>query len=347
MILYDEHMRFSMADFGIDIPIFDSRASKAFGHLADHTELGSRCDEWRCRPGTEILGKGDLLRVHELAHVDRLFSDEREAELIRTYELVDSDGNYNRYDPDRAVQPLTELLDRILVRASGTLQCCRKALADGFCFYFGGGMHHAQYQYGKGFCPINDIVIAIRRLQAEGSIQSVWVIDVDAHKGDGTAALTENDHTVTTLSVHMGNGWPLDEPAVDPAGVPNPSFISSDIDVPMAAGEDHLYLPRLADALERLSQYPSPDLAVVVSGSDPYEKDALPSTADLQLSLAQLMDRDRMVYRFLMGRRIPSAYLMAGGYGHDSWEVYARFLEWVLAKRLSGGVQGRRTGDQD
>ena len=36
-----------------------------------------------------------------------------------------------------------------------------------------------------------DIVIAARKLQFEKKVKSVWIIDVDAHKGDGTAALAQ------------------------------------------------------------------------------------------------------------------------------------------------------------
>jgi hypothetical protein len=42
------------------------------------------------------------------------------------------------------------------------------------------------------------------------------------------------------------------------------------------------------------------------------------------------MERDQLVYRFLKERGIPAAFLMAGGYGANSWQVYAQFLEWAL-----------------
>ena len=102
----------------------------------------------------------------------------------------------------------------------------------------------------------------------------------------------------------------------------------------MGPGEDSLYVARLQEGLNKLESYPGPDLAVVVSGVDPFEKDELPSTGDLKLSLEQLMERDLLVYRFLQDRGIPSAYLMAGGYGQNSWKVYAQFLEWALLDNL-------------
>jgi hypothetical protein len=45
-------------------------------------------------------------------------------------------------------------------------------------------------------------------------------------------------------------------------------------------------------------------------------------------------ERDLRVYRFLKERKIPGAFLMAGGYGEKSWEAYSQFLEWVLLDRL-------------
>ncbi len=69
-------------------------------------------------------------------------------------------------------------------------------------------------------------------------------------------------------------------------------------------------------------------------GADPYELDELPSTAGLRLSLEQLLQRDQTVAAFLSERGIAGAYLMAGGYGADSWRVYTQFLEWALLRRL-------------
>ena len=79
-------------------------------------------------------------------------------------------------------------------------------------------------------------------------------------------------------------------------------------------------------------QFHKPGLVVIVNGSDPYEKDELPSTSHLNLSLAQLLERDTILYEWFKSRNIPQAYLMSGGYGDCSWEVYAQFLETLLEK---------------
>ncbi|MGE5258864.1 MAG: histone deacetylase [Hyphomicrobiales bacterium] len=335
MILYDQRQPHSVFEFGIEIPVMDSRASETFARLSSHPVLGPRVGFWHIDRIQEQITREDLLRVHSADYVGRLFSAQLQAEIIRTFELVDADGHYHRYDPGKASLPLTALFDRILVRAAGTIQCCRTALERGFCFYFGGGMHHAQKDHGAGFCIVNDLVIALRRLQAEGRIGTAWVIDVDAHKGDGTAAITAEDDSICTLSIHMARGWPLDQPEYDAAGRFNPSFVPSTIDIPIEAGEDHLYNEQLKDGLDGLSGYPRPDLVLIVCGADPYELDELPSTAGLRLTLTQLLERDQLVYSFLAAQGIPGAYVMAGGYGSNSWRVYTQFLEWVLLERLN------------
>jgi acetoin utilization deacetylase AcuC-like enzyme len=334
MILYDPSLIVSLVPYGILIPLRDSRATSTFASLSGHPRLGAMVDNWHRSHITERVDRQDLLRVHAPNYVRRLYGPELEKEILTVFELIDNDGRYHRYAPEQAERPLSDLFQRILGIAAGTLQCARIALAEGFCFSFSGGMHHGHYDYGSGFCLVNDIVIASRKLLDEGTTKHIWIVDVDAHKGDGTAALTAGDEAITTLSIHMASGWPLDGPKHLENGAPNPAFIPSDIDIGMVAGEEAYYLDRLSDGLTRLDAGRRPDLAIVVSGADPYAGDELPSTADLKLSLDQMFERDRLVYNFLHDRAIPAAYLMAGGYGEHVWQVYAQFLKWALAKRM-------------
>ena len=330
MILYDENLNEGLLEFGIQIPVLASRAVTTFEFLKSHPKLGPLIDRWHIPKIEEHISKEDLLRVHASEYVEKLYSTGLEQEIIRTFELIDDQGRCYRYDPAKASLPLTRLFDRALSTVASTAQCCRTALIKNFCFAFRGGMHHGQKDFGNGFCLLNDIVIAIRKLQAEKRIQTAWVIDTDAHKGDGTAALTHEDDTIATLSIHMGHGWPLEGERYDPSGALNPSFIDSNIDIPVERGADHFYIARLQEGLNRLQRFAQPDLAVVVSGADPFELDELPSTQDLKLTLAQLMERDRLVYLSLKERGIPAAFVMAGGYGENSWKVDAQFLEWAL-----------------
>ncbi|GAB1483330.1 hypothetical protein MASR2M78_21460 [Treponema sp.] len=368
MIYYDRDLAMRFPDYGILIPVLDSRAEQIVQALR-----GQSCKapilEGRVAAAQKLgvpveslaINRADLERVHEAAFVARLFGTGSEgekgleAELIKTYELIDEDGNYHRYEPALAKRPLKELFETIRNQVGGTytatllaLQAQEKgggggAAQAGFCYYLGGGMHHARYDSGSGFCPINDSAIALARLKAEGRIARAWVIDVDVHKGDGTAELAPRIGGILTLSIHMASGWPLDEASLAAAGKAGRGtelapFAPSDVEIPIARGEEGLYLEKLSDGLhqlvilsERQWQGKLPDLAIVVNGADPYENDGLPSSADIALSLQQCIERDRSIYRFLQERDIPSAWLMAGGYGERAWEVPAAFLTELLA----------------
>lgn len=333
MILYDSSIPASLIEFGIQIPVRDSRSIMTFQALLDDPKLKSLQKHWHQNRIIERLTEDDLLRVHSDEYVKRLYSAELEQEIISTFELINADGKYYRYTPETATRPLSDLFERTLMKAAGTVQAARLALQHGFCFSFTGGAHHAQRDFGNGFCVINDVVIAARKLQAEKKVGRVWIIDVDAHKGDGTAALTAGDDSIRTLSVHMASGWPLDCPPLLADGSPNPSFIPSDIDIPMESGEEQYYLERLRAGLTTLEEGNKADLAIVVCGADPYEKDELPSATLLKLSLPQMFERDRLIYTWLKERNIPAVFLMAGGYGDEVWRVYAQFLLWVLHQR--------------
>lgn len=335
MILHRPGRGAPLTEYGIDIPSSPDRVGRILEILRAHETIGPREAEWLIGDDGSEVTKEDILRSHSPEYVEKLFSDQVDEVIIQVFELIDENGNYHRYDPEKATRPLRGMFDRSFKGLAGTYQACKVALETGFCFYFGGGGHHAHRGFGHGFCIISDIMVALHKVQAEGRAKTVWIIDVDAHKGDGVAAITQNDPTIVTLSAHMARGWPLDLPEYLEDGTRHPSFTPSDIDVPIESGEEGLYNRRLATALDMLAGYPIPDLALVELGADPYEKDGLPSTDPLNLTLDQMNERNLLIYEFLKSRNIPSAYLMSGGYGEHAWEPYPDFLIHALLDRLS------------
>lgn len=332
MILYHDRIAPRLADYGVLIPAPPDRPERILEAL--RSDPGPEIPEsiWRTPWEPVSLEREDLLRAHDATYVDRIFSPAVTELIEAAFELRDSQGNPNRYHPAEARFPLSELANGRIADAAGTYLCCSRALLDGISCYLGGGAHHAHRGFGHGFCLVNDTVIALRKLQYERRIERAWVIDVDAHKGDGTAAITHGDDTIRTLSVHMAHGWPLDGAPIRPDGTLHPSFIPSDIDVPIDKGEDRSYLSRLGSALDTLGDYGTPDLAVVLLGADPYEHDSLASTASMALTLDEIRARDLMIYEFLEASGVRQAYLMAGGYGPHAWEPYPHFFRELIGR---------------
>ena len=323
MILYNPECDLRLTEYGIEIPVADDRGSRVFSSML---EIDSTLTYFDLK-NIPILTQKDLLFAHDFDFVSRLFGneDELQEEIMTCYELIDNYGNYFRYNPLKAKNNFNQMFKIILQQAGMTYLSNKNALKKGFSYYLGGGMHHAMSFQGRGFCLINDLVISLRKLQKENLIQSAWVIDVDAHKGDGTAELTQDDSSIVTLSLHMKKGWPLDSKEES-----SPCFLPSNIDVAIDLNEESLYLLKLKAALLELEQnYKRPDIAIIVNGADPFEHDELQSTEGLKLTKEQMLERDKMVYHFLKERNIPQSYVMAGGYGKRSWEIYAQFLKFV------------------
>lgn len=186
--------------------------------------------------------------------------------------------------------------------AGGSILAARHAVESGIGFNLGGGFHHAYAGHGEGFCAINDVAVAIRRLQRDGAIRHAMVVDCDVHHGNGTAAIFTGDASVFTLSIHQLNNYPADKP---------PS--SLDIHLPDSTG-DAEYLNRLGNGLRAGLVMFQPDLIVYVAGADPYYGDQL---GGLSLTFEGLMERDRLVIRTALGHGIPVAIVLAGGYAES------------------------------
>lgn len=63
--------------------------------------------------------------------------------------------------------------------------------------------HHAGKDFFGGFCYLNNIAFAIRKLQKIGKINRGLIIDFDVHHGNGTQDIFYNDENVFYLSFHQ------------------------------------------------------------------------------------------------------------------------------------------------
>ncbi len=202
--------------------------------------------------------------------------------------------------------------------AGGTVLAAEYALENKLTvFNLGGGFHHAHPDHGEGFCLVNDVAIAVRKMRQRQLAQKFLIVDLDYHQGNGTLLIFREDEDVFTFSMHANN-W------VDCTKKKH----NVDIELPSHV-KDEQYLSILQAELPRVFQDFHPDLVVYVAGSDPYILDSL---GDFDISEQGMLERDILVYREARRREIPLIVLGAGGYGPDSWKVYYNFIKWVIKK---------------
>jgi len=228
----------------------------------------------------------DLLLVHDRDWVERLANG-----TLSFYDLLKLEVPYSR-----------QMVRAFFLAAGGTTLAARLALRDGCGYNIGGGFHHAFPGHGEGFCAINDVAVAVRRLKKEGLIERAMVVDCDVHQGNGTAAIFDGDKSVFTLSIHQFNNYPAEKP---------PSDI--DINLEDEVGDEE-YLERLRTAfVPALSEF-QPQLLMYVAGADPYYQDQL---GGLALTLEGLKARDHLVLGTALLNKVPVAITLAGGYAVD------------------------------
>jgi acetoin utilization deacetylase AcuC-like enzyme len=295
------------------------------------------------------MPKYRLLRVRVEAEVPGLRLQEAEPAtdgvlaLVHTPDYVTAvaEGTLSAAAQREIGFPWSErMVERSRRSVGATIAAGRAALDEGVSAQLAGGTHHASADKGSGYCVFNDVAVAARLMQVEWhrrhrQLLRIWVIDLDVHQGNGTAAIFRDDPTVFTLSLHGEKNFPFRKEPGD-----------LDVELPDGCADD-AYLAALDNALDRAWQHQvtqPPGLAFYLAGADPHEGDRL---GRLALTGEGLAERDRRVFGCLAHHRVPVAVTMAGGYGHDIAVTVGIQLETVrlaLASwRAWQGWQGQAT----
>ncbi|MCC6978592.1 MAG: histone deacetylase, partial [Candidatus Melainabacteria bacterium] len=284
-----------LSDFGFDKPFALDRGEMVLKRLSE--DIGAPVPYLEPDPITDE----QVLLVHTPEYLKTLAIPKTWIDLFEFRE--------SEYFPERATRPLPSIIDDFKLKSGGTLKASELSLDIGLAANLGGGYHHAFPDQGRGYCPINDIAIAIRHLQKIGKIKKALIVDLDFHQGDGTAVAFRNDDSVFTFSVHSEEGWPEVKQ-------------QSDLDIPIKEIEKEKYLEKTRAGLKLALSKFAPDMVIYVAGSDPYEKDVLPGTSFFRLPLSVMKARDELVIDTFADLGISLASVFAGGYGPDVWEVH-------------------------
>ncbi len=251
----------------------------------------------------EPPSRADLLLAHTAAWTDKNLgfrftpADSRRAELEITPEVARAH----------------------LLNVGGTLLAARLALRQGVGVNCGGGSHHAYPGHGEGFCLLNDIAVALRRLLAEKRIKRAFIADLDAHQGNGTAAIFRKDPRVFTFSMHNGAAYPERKER-------------GSLDIELAPGTgDAAYLAALGRELPLALERFRPDFLLYVAGADVYKGDLI---GGLALTRAGIRRRDALVLAECRRRHLPAAVVLSGGYARrfsDTVRIHADTVKAALA----------------
>jgi len=195
-----------------------------------------------------------------------------------------------------------QLTHREKIITQGTIECCTHAHNHGVALNVAGGTHHAFADHGEGFCLLNDFAVAANWLLKEKRVGRIFIVDLDVHQGNGTAALFRDEPRVFTMSMHGAHNYPFRKEA-------------SDLDIPLADGTDTGTFLKLLDAhLEKNLKAHGTDFAFYLSGVDILETDRF---GKLKVTMEGCRQRDEFVFSLLKRLGIPVVVAMGGGYSAD------------------------------
>ncbi|MFB9149953.1 acetoin utilization protein AcuC [Roseovarius ramblicola] len=207
-----------------------------------------------------------------------------------------------------------EMFRRPATAAGGSLLATDLIAGGGVAYNPGGGTHHGMADRAAGFCYLNDPVLALKALLAQG-LTRVAYVDIDAHHCDGVAAAFHGEPRVLMISTHEARRWPFTGALDDRAG-------SHAINLPLPRGtNDSGYTMALHEVILPALQAMRPQAIVLQCGADAVAEDPLSRLA---------LSNNAHWATVAALRPLAPRLLVLGGGGYNPWSV-ARLWSGVWA----------------
>ena len=161
-------------------------------------------------------------------------------DYLKRIRLSCQQGRAHGDTPDTDLSP--ESFDAALLAAGGLVHAVDAVMAgeayNAFCAVRPPG-HHAERNVAMGFCLVNNVAVAARRLIEDHKLDRVLILDWDVHHGNGTQHSFYDDPKVLYISLHghpgilypgtgyehergrgAGEGFTFNVPLLPPGGDP-------------------------------------------------------------------------------------------------------------------------------
>jgi acetoin utilization deacetylase AcuC-like enzyme len=251
----------------------------------------------------------DLERVHPAWYLDRLDH------------LAAAGGGW--IDADTATSPRSAAAAALAAGAGLTAvaELRRGAGSAAFCAVRPPG-HHATPTQSMGFCLVSNIAVVAAALVAEG--ERVWILDFDAHHGNGTQAAFYGDPRVLFVSTHQ---WPLYPGTGRASETGSGDGTGTTLNLPLPPGATgDVYLRAFDEVVAPAVDRFGPTWLLISAGFDAHRADPL---TDLGLSAGDFAALTlRALEHVAPGRTVA---MLEGGYDLDALAASAAAVLGALA----------------
>lgn len=165
--------------------------------------------------------------------------------------------------------------------------------------------HHAESRRAMGFCPVNQVAIAVAHARRAGRERAL-VIDWDVHHGNGTQAIVEAEARSRFISMHQADWYPG-------TGAQTEVGVGNCFNRPMPPGlPREQYVETLWRAVVEATKDWQPDGVFISAGYDSMAGDPLGGFTLIPADYAEWITRLRERWPDL-----PVVAVMEGGYDPD------------------------------
>jgi acetoin utilization deacetylase AcuC-like enzyme len=186
-------------------------------------------------------------------------------------------------------------------------QCLKGTIERAFCAIRPPG-HHAEANQGMGFCIFNNVAVGARYALAQG-YKRVFIIDFDAHHGNGTQHIFEEDDAVFYFSTHQYPYYPESGKDME-RGIGKGTGFTYNVPILAGSGDkDYIYVYQ--NILPSIIQRMNPDMILVSAGYDIHVNDP---HANIRVTHEGIRDIVRSILQSCSGASCPVIFVLEGGY---------------------------------
>lgn len=189
-----------------------------------------------------------------------------------------------------------------------------------------GGLHHGGYGHAEGFCYVNDIVIAIKRMLNKG-YRRILYIDIDAHHGNGVQDAFYDTDQVLFISLHQ-NGETLYPGTGFENEIGEGKGRGYTVNLPLPEyTDDEVYVRAFKEVFPPLARAYEPECVVAQIGLDTLKRDPLTNLRLTNIGYCAVMEEIR--------KSCPRILALGGG-GYSVPDVVRG---WTLAWAILNGIE--------
>jgi acetoin utilization deacetylase AcuC-like enzyme len=259
----------------------------------------------------EPASREDVERVHDRRYLTWL---EQRCAATSTLGWLDS---------DTYITPLS--FDVALHAAGAAITAVERSREGEHCFALVRPPgHHAEFDRAMGFCLVNNVAVAAKK--ALEDVDTVAIVDWDAHHGNGTQNSFYGTDRVLYCSLHQEHFFPYSG-TIGEVGVGNGKGYT--INAPLQAGstiDDYQYVfsDIFVPAIERFS----PDVLIVSAGQDILFDDPIG-----RMNIRP-QDFEQLTRMLVHAAGIPLALVLEGGYSSSHGDA----VHHIFAALTSDGM---------